>query len=224
MSILQFYLSDTDFLYFFFFFQAEDGIRDVAVTGVQTCALHVTLRAQTEQLGDLERALSNRAVGGEGREEAGAVPETRDHRRLERLEHREVRKDLDELEGPCDPQAGQAGGSDPAHVAVPEGDGAGGWAENAGEDVDERGLARPVRPDDRDELTGADGEAHAVERAELAVEPPEPPGAEGHGGAASTGGRPAQNPASPPGAAVTLAARIAPKISRQNGTTDITRS
>src|SRR2546422_9354631 len=26
---------------FFFFFQAEDGIRDVAVTGVQTCALPV---------------------------------------------------------------------------------------------------------------------------------------------------------------------------------------
>ena len=25
--------------YLFFFFQAEDGIRDVAVTGVQTCAL-----------------------------------------------------------------------------------------------------------------------------------------------------------------------------------------
>src|SRR2546422_9172825 len=27
----------------FFFFQAEDGIRDVAVTGVQTCALPITL-------------------------------------------------------------------------------------------------------------------------------------------------------------------------------------
>src|SRR2546422_10518431 len=27
---------------FFFFFQAEDGIRDVAVTGVQTCALPLT--------------------------------------------------------------------------------------------------------------------------------------------------------------------------------------
>src|SRR2546422_7267059 len=26
-------------VFFFFFFQAEDGIRDVAVTGVQTCAL-----------------------------------------------------------------------------------------------------------------------------------------------------------------------------------------
>src|SRR3989449_5101637 len=30
------------FDYFFFFFQAEDGIRDVAVTGVQTCALPIS--------------------------------------------------------------------------------------------------------------------------------------------------------------------------------------
>src|SRR2546429_2754341 len=29
---------------FFFFFQAEDGIRDVAVTGVQTCALPILFR------------------------------------------------------------------------------------------------------------------------------------------------------------------------------------
>src|SRR5687768_18561290 len=29
--------------YFFFFFQAEDGIRDVAVTGVQTCALPILM-------------------------------------------------------------------------------------------------------------------------------------------------------------------------------------
>src|SRR5712675_2737033 len=29
-------------LFFFFFFQAEDGIRDVAVTGVQTCALPIS--------------------------------------------------------------------------------------------------------------------------------------------------------------------------------------
>ena len=26
---------------FFFFFQAEDGIRDIGVTGVQTCALPI---------------------------------------------------------------------------------------------------------------------------------------------------------------------------------------
>src|SRR2546422_11108919 len=30
---------------FFFFFQAEDGIRDVAVTGVQTCALPISTRS-----------------------------------------------------------------------------------------------------------------------------------------------------------------------------------
>src|SRR2546429_679572 len=32
--------------YYFFFFQAEDGIRDVAVTGVQTCALPISALAQ----------------------------------------------------------------------------------------------------------------------------------------------------------------------------------
>src|SRR2546430_14515489 len=30
---------------FFFFFQAEDGIRDLTVTGVQTCALPISVRA-----------------------------------------------------------------------------------------------------------------------------------------------------------------------------------
>ena len=29
------------FFYVFFFFQAEDGIRDIGVTGVQTCALPI---------------------------------------------------------------------------------------------------------------------------------------------------------------------------------------
>src|SRR2546429_773 len=33
---------------FFFFFQAEDGIRDVAVTGVQTCALPISFPLQNE--------------------------------------------------------------------------------------------------------------------------------------------------------------------------------
>src|SRR5206468_9179068 len=31
-------------LFLFFFFQAEDGIRDLIVTGVQTCALPISLR------------------------------------------------------------------------------------------------------------------------------------------------------------------------------------
>src|SRR2546429_7418137 len=39
---------------FFFFFQAEDGIRDVAVTGVQTCALPILLQ---DVLGNVWRPL-----------------------------------------------------------------------------------------------------------------------------------------------------------------------
>src|SRR3712207_8930588 len=31
-------------LLFFFFFQAEDGIRDISVTGVQTCALPIFIK------------------------------------------------------------------------------------------------------------------------------------------------------------------------------------
>src|SRR5258708_27517586 len=34
----------------FFFFQAEDGIRDDLVTGVQTCALPISSRSQTDHL------------------------------------------------------------------------------------------------------------------------------------------------------------------------------
>ena len=30
-------------MFFFFFFQAEDGIRDIGVTGVQTCALPISV-------------------------------------------------------------------------------------------------------------------------------------------------------------------------------------
>src|SRR2546429_6684428 len=34
----------------FFFFQAEDGIRDVAVTGVQTCALPISIDIRCRSL------------------------------------------------------------------------------------------------------------------------------------------------------------------------------
>src|SRR5215211_5346823 len=40
-------------LIFFFFFQAEDGIRDHCVTGVQTCALPISV---AKHLGALARA------------------------------------------------------------------------------------------------------------------------------------------------------------------------
>src|SRR2546425_7868024 len=41
--------------YFFFFFQAEDGIRDKLVTGVQTCALPISLGVHRGDRGHLLR-------------------------------------------------------------------------------------------------------------------------------------------------------------------------
>src|SRR5206468_5618078 len=49
--ILSCYLSS----FFFFFFQAEDGIRDLIVTGVQTCALPISAVARHRHLNILPR-------------------------------------------------------------------------------------------------------------------------------------------------------------------------
>src|SRR2546425_8001779 len=50
---------------FFFFFQAEDGIRDKLVTGVQTCALPISdrARAQIQREGGRENRRSGRRHG-----------------------------------------------------------------------------------------------------------------------------------------------------------------
>src|SRR3989449_9274697 len=58
-----------------FFFQAEDGIRDVAVTGVQTCALPISVLIENGILkGYLSDKLSARLMGiadtGNGRRES----------------------------------------------------------------------------------------------------------------------------------------------------------
>src|SRR5256885_4951690 len=50
------FLVDKAFLLVFFFFQAEDGIRDYKVTGVQTCALPISQgRPRHGRLGRLSR-------------------------------------------------------------------------------------------------------------------------------------------------------------------------
>src|SRR3989449_3652021 len=78
---------------FFFFFQAEDGIRDVAVTGVQTCALPIlpgvkgvgekTALELLKTFGDLDAILANaeRISGKRARE---AVQQHADLARLSR--------------------------------------------------------------------------------------------------------------------------------------------
>src|SRR2546422_7540701 len=57
-------------LRFFFFFQAEDGIRDVAVTGVQTCALPISPTHSWIRGLDIER----RAGRDRRRRDAGRTP------------------------------------------------------------------------------------------------------------------------------------------------------
>src|SRR5256885_5824924 len=62
--------SVVEYLLFFFFFQAEDGIRDYKVTGVQTCALPISAeaaherarRAAARRRGDLRRRLGPRRL------------------------------------------------------------------------------------------------------------------------------------------------------------------
>src|SRR5688572_13226081 len=52
------------FVFFFFFFQAEDGIRDLTVTGVQTCALPISSRLSASgNVPQLSRLRDRSALG-----------------------------------------------------------------------------------------------------------------------------------------------------------------
>src|SRR5204862_1512660 len=54
------------FVFFFFFFQAEDGIRDLYVTGVQTCALPILRNKARGYTHEAQSALRGRAESGSG--------------------------------------------------------------------------------------------------------------------------------------------------------------
>src|SRR2546422_2587312 len=60
----------------FFFFQAEDGIRDVAVTGVQTCALPISTNKPTgyeANIGVISSRTRWRSSGASNSSMAGSV-------------------------------------------------------------------------------------------------------------------------------------------------------
>src|SRR5947209_9396270 len=86
---------------FFFFFQAEDGIRDIGVTGVQTCALPILQRKPSDQL------ISS--------------PDNEVVRRLRRLAHRRE-PGLVLLEGPRVLAEAKAAGLEFELIGVREGD------------------------------------------------------------------------------------------------------
>src|SRR3712207_9303098 len=64
----------------YFFFQEEDGIRDIGVTGVQTCALPIFAGAPGHACRLLRRAARRRPVAAAPRERRGAGPRRGDRK------------------------------------------------------------------------------------------------------------------------------------------------
>src|SRR2546426_8376442 len=87
------------FLFFFFFFQAEDGIRDYKVTGVQTCALPISApRGELDLPGRRRRPERGSAVRSLGvRQRHGGLL----HRCRRTLSRRGVAR-LDDADRPLD--------------------------------------------------------------------------------------------------------------------------
>src|SRR5690606_6096529 len=102
-----------------FFFQAEDGIRDFHVTGVQTCALPISLE---HDRAELALAVSAGVVGV-----GGVLAHQCGHGRLLRVEADAVVEGGD-VDGP---PASYLGGADGAHAA-PVADGVDGAARAGG--------------------------------------------------------------------------------------------
>src|SRR5688572_32226795 len=90
LSILSIELSvnSDNFIFFFFFFQAEDGIRDLTVTGVQTCALPISRRAAHP--GACRRG-GRRRDHEASRREQGRGPDAAEYRSEERRVGKECR-------------------------------------------------------------------------------------------------------------------------------------
>src|SRR5258708_34583720 len=88
----------------FFFFQAEDGIRDDLVTGVQTCALPISKVVGEDQADPGLAAADRLALSGlrqrsprghYSRQKGLARPDEREGRRDQSANHRARRRSLD---------------------------------------------------------------------------------------------------------------------------------
>src|SRR5215813_8375473 len=102
-------------MFFFFFFQAEDGIRDADVTGVQTCALPISLILDGFEVLDGEPGVGTHSaypspvkdrdvsphmldptVGRDGEQNRGVLAHTTGHRCERSLRVGDMLKDLEE--------------------------------------------------------------------------------------------------------------------------------
>src|SRR5205807_1455107 len=80
------------------------------------------------------------------------------------VEGRHVGEEPDLLKRPSDAELGDLVGLEPGDVLPLENDRARGRRVDAGDRVEERGLARTVRPDEREDLALADLETDLVDR------------------------------------------------------------
>ena len=95
------------------------------------------------------------------REEAQATAAVRDERRLHVLEHGEPREDVGALERAADAEPADVVRRQAGDVAPVQDDGAGVGAQVAGDQVEERRLARAVGADDRRDLAAGHAERDA---------------------------------------------------------------
>src|SRR5262245_5040624 len=203
--------------------EGRGHVEELLVALWQMTRRHVTPLGEAEQLGDFQRLRLHLAVAGQRSEEPPPASKAGHDRRLQRLEHREVGEDLDELKRARHAQARQAHRPDAGDLMLLEAHAARARPGHAGQDVDQRRLPGAVGADYRDELALADGKAHAVESEELAVALREIVGSQHPARGAGAGRRRVISPRSPSGAKMTMSARRAPKTSRQYSTTDITQ-
>src|SRR5262249_39446463 len=130
---------------------------------------------------------------------------------------------LDELERPCQTVIGKLDRSHAGNILAHEQDFAGARREQPGEEIDQRGLAGAIGPDDRDQLARMHGHADLNERAEGAIGLADLARFEQQGHAAFLAilrRRSVANPAMPSGNAMTISAKIAPSTKRQYSVND----
>src|SRR5688500_19664356 len=82
-------------MFFIFFFQAEDGIRDYKVTGVQTCALPISSSRSTGPSGSMDTSASGPSSSTATRSRISCVSRVRSAptKRAPRSEERRVGKE-----------------------------------------------------------------------------------------------------------------------------------
>ena len=117
-----------------------------------------SLRAQAQHFGDALGVGLQHVVAPQRAERIADAAQAGGHRHRERLAHRQRRKDVHQLKGARHAAPRQFDRADAGDILAHEAHLAHRRPQQPGDDIDQRGLAGAVRPDDRDELAVTDAE------------------------------------------------------------------